>query len=238
LLVALASVAAQGEKDDLPNKAGWNVEADVAETFRGPFNTKKGIPFRDTYFFPPIPSRYVAVTPPKTRDTYQVYDLVTMKEVGRPVVIANRFSNSVHPALSPDGKYLAARVKQGKSSFVEIWSVQTGQSVRKLDPEKDDEVKPKYVALPGKDRLWVAKHKSEFPKYTVRTTFEVRDVKTGKEVCKYANPLVPLGKWHTFSGGGRYQFMEQTGGWFLFLVWDTETGKLVGEREFQGRKET
>jgi hypothetical protein len=116
--------------------------------------------------------------------------------------------------------------------------VQTGQSVLKLDPEKDDAVKPKYVDLLGKDRLWIAKHKSESPRYTVRTTFEVRDIKTGKEICKYTNPLVPLGKWHTFSGGGRYQFMEQTGGWFLFLVWDTHTGKLVGEREFQARKDT
>jgi hypothetical protein len=234
-VAALASVALA--QKDLPNKAGWNVEADAAEVLKGPFDTDTGIPvaFQGTFFFPSTPSRYVAVNPPKTKDTYQVYDLVTMKPVGKPVVIDNRFSTFVNPALSPDGKHFAARVKQDNTSAVEVWSVESGKSVLKLDPEKDDDVKPKYVDLLGKGRLWVAKHKSEFPKFTVKTTFEVRDVKTGKEICKYTNPLVPLGKWHTFSGTGRYQFMEQTGGWYLFLVWDTKTGKMVGEREFQAK---
>lgn len=241
LLAAVASavVAQKDRPRELPNKAGWNVEADPMDEIKGPFDTEGGIDiaFQGTYFFPSTPSAFVAVTPPKAKDTYQVYDLRTMKAVGKPVVIADRFSAFVPPALSPDGKHLAARVKSGATSTVEVWSVETGQSVLKLDPEKDDNVKPKYVDLLGGGRLWVAKHRDEFPRFTVRTTFQVRDVKTGKELSKYTNPLVPLGKWHTFSPGRRYQWMEQTGGWFLFLVWDTNTGKMVGEREFQGQKD-
>jgi hypothetical protein len=237
LLLALSCAVAAEEKKNEAHKVDWKVEYDAAETFQGPFETTKSIPVRGTYIFPSTPSRYVVVTAPKSNDTYQVYDLVTMKEVGKPVVINNRFNAFTQPVLAPDGRHLAARVKQGNSSTIEVWSVETGQSVLKLDPEKDDEIKPKYVDLLGKDRLWVARHKSETPNYGVKTTFEVRDIKTGMEVCKYTNPLVPHSKWNTFSGSGRYQFMEQTEGGYMFLVWETQTGKLAGEREFQTKQD-
>jgi hypothetical protein len=237
-LLALLGPRAPGQGNDLPNKAGWHVLPDPGETFKGPFNLGGSIPvgFQGTVLFPSTPSAFVAVTPPKTKDVYQVYDLRTMAAVGKPVAIPNRFSPFTRPALAPDGKHLAARVKDGATSTVEVWSVETGKSVLKLPPEADDNIKPKYVDLLGGDRLWVARHPSEFPRYTVRTTFEVRDINTGREVARFSNPLVPLGKWYTLSAGRRYQFMEQTGGWFLFLVWDLHTGKMVGEREFQDRK--
>ncbi len=236
-LLALLGPPAAGQ-GDLPNKAGWNVQPDPGETFKGPFNTTDSVPvgFMGTYVFPTTPSTFVAVNLPRERDAYQVYDLRTMKAVGKPVTIPNRFSPFTQPVLSPDGKHLAARVKEGATSTVEVWSTETGRSVRKLPPEADDNVKPKYVDLLGRGRLWVAKHRSEFPRYTARTTFQVYDVGSGKEEARFSNPLVPLGKWSTFSPGRRYQWMEQTGGWFLFLVWDLHTGKMVGEREFQPRK--
>jgi hypothetical protein len=233
-------LARPDKPSDLPNKAGWHVHPDPAAPLKGPLHLDRSIPvgFGGAVIFPSTPSVFVAVTPPKTRDTYQVYNLQTMKPVGKPITIANRFSPFVRPALSPDGKHLAARVKKGATSTVAVWSVGTGKSVLELPVEPDDRIKPKYVDLLGKDRLWVAKHPDEHPLYTVRTTFQVRAIPTGKEVAKFTNPLVPDGRWFTFSAGGRYQWMEQTGGWYLLLVWDLQTGKMVGEREFQGRKDT
>jgi WD40 repeat protein len=240
LFAAFFFAATEAAEKDLPNKAGWHVEEDPAPQIKGPFNTTDSIPvaFQGHYIFPSIPSAFVAVTPPKTKDVYQVYDLRTMKPVGKPITLKNRFSVFTRPALSPDGKHLAVRVKQDASSTIEVWSVESGKSVRRLPLETDDRVKPKYFDLLGKDRLQVAKHRDEFPRYTVRTTFQTWNIETGKEVSKFTNPLVPDGRWFTFSGGGRYQWMEQTGGWFLLLVWDMNTGKMVGEREFQGQKDT
>jgi hypothetical protein len=222
---------------DLPNKAGWNVTADPGEKIVGPFNLKGGISCQGNVVFPSTPSAFVAVNPPRTRDVWQVYDLRTMKPVGKPLTINGRFNVFTRPALSPDGKHMAVRLKSAGADTVEVWSVQTGQSVRKIEVDPDPRLKARYVDLLGKGRLWTAKHLGESPLYTARTTFQVWDVGTGKETSRYGNPLVPLGKWHTFSAGRRYQWMEQTGGWFLFLVWDVNTGKMVGEREFQTKKE-
>jgi WD40 repeat protein len=239
ILAALALTPA-GTSSDLPNKAGWHVRPDPAAPLTGPFNLAGSIPvdLLGKVVFPSTPSAFVAVTPPKARNTYRVYNLKTMRPVGTPITITNLFSPFVPPALSPDGKHLAARVKKGATSTVAVWSVATGKSVLELPVEPDDRIKPKYVDLLGKDRLWVAKHPDEHPLYTVRTTFQVRDVKTGREVASFTNPLVPNGRWFTFSAGGRYQWMEQTGGWYLLLVWDLQTGKMVGEREFQPSKDT
>jgi hypothetical protein len=236
-----ALLARDAKELPLPNQAGWHVDPDAVEPLKGPFNLTDSIPvpFMSKVVYPSTPSAFVAVTPPRMKDVYQVYDLRTMKPVGKPVAVANRFSPFVLPALAPDGKHMASRVKVGAAgSTIEVWSVETGKSVRKLEPEADERIKPKYCDLLGKGRLWVAKHSGEFPLYTVRTTFQIWDVETGKEVSKFTNPLVPDGRWFTISGGGRCQWMEQTGGWFLFLVWDMTTGKMVGEREFQNRKDT
>jgi WD40 repeat protein len=246
LLVLLAALSSSGlpaqekKKGDLPHNVGWHLEPDAVAPLKGPFNLTDSIAvaFQGRAIFPSTPSAYVLVTPPRTKDEYQVYDLRTMKAVGKPITIPNRFSAFTHPVLAPDGKHVAVRIKEGGSSTIEVWSVETGKSVRKLEVEADKNIKPKYFDLLGKDRLWVAKHRSEFPLYTVRTTFQVWNIDTGKEVAKFTNPLVPDPRWFTRSAGNRYQWMEQTGGWFLFLVWDLTTGKLVGEREFQPRKGT
>jgi hypothetical protein len=233
------------EKGGDPEKSGWFVRPDPGLAFKGPFNLRFGAPvaFQGTYVFPTTPSPFVAVNPPGTKDVYQVYDLRTMRPVGKPVAIPHRFLPFTQPVLSPDGKYLAARVRVGGAALrldapttIEVWSTATGKSVRKLPAEANNNIKPRYYDLLGKGRLWVAKHPDEHPLHTVRTTFQVYDVASGKEKACFHNPLVPLGKWATFSAGGRYQWMEQTGGWFLFLVWDLNTGKLVGKRELQPKE--
>jgi WD40 repeat protein len=240
LTIAAPCHAQEGVNDKLPNKAGWRVEADPGESFKGPFNVKDSItiPVQGRYVFPSTPGAFVAVSAPKMKNVYQVYDLRTMKPVGVPITITNPYDVFTVPRLAPDGKHLSARVKVGRDSTIEVWSVETGKSVCKLPIEADKEIKPKYNDLLGKGRLWIAKHKSEFPRYTVMTMFQVYDIDTGKEISRFTNPLVPDGKWFTFSAGQRYQWMEQTGGWFLHLVWDMNTGKMIGEREFQGQKDT
>jgi hypothetical protein len=222
----------------LPNQAGWNVAPDPGIDLVGPFNLQGRIAvgFQGAVIFPSTPSAFVAVTPPKTKNLYQVFNLRTMRAVGKPITIAHRSSHFRRPAVAPDGRYLAARVNAGTSSTIEVWSVATGRSVLRLPPEDDEEIKPKYVDLLGGERLWVATHRREAPLYETPTTFRVVDISAARELARFTNPLVPDGRWCTFSAGGRYQFMEQTGGWFLFLVWDMTTGKLVGEREFQPRK--
>jgi hypothetical protein len=239
LLLPLPVLRAQGGSD-LPNKAGWHVEPDAVVPLKGPFNLSGAIPvaFQGKVVFPSTQSAFVAVTPTRAKGVYQVYDLRTMKPVGRPIAVASPFSPFTVPALAPDGGHLAARVKRGTGSAIEVWSVANGKSGYQLDAEPEGDIKAKYCDLLGRGRLWVAKHPGEHPKYTVRTTFEVHDIEAKRLVASFTNPLVPDGRWFTFSAGGRYQWMEQTGGWFLFLVWDLTTGRMVGEREFQGQKET
>src|SRR5579883_3040483 len=163
LLLASGSAGVAAQDGKLPNNAGWNVEADPAAEIKGPFNVQDGIPvgFGGHVVFPTTASAFVAVTPPKTRDTYQVYDLRTMQPVGKPVSLTNKFDPFVRPALAPDGKHLALRVKPagGKDSTIEVWSTETGASVLQLPVEPNTEIKPRYYDLLGKDRLWVGKHK-------------------------------------------------------------------------------
>jgi hypothetical protein len=223
---------------DLPSEVRWNVMPDPGERSGGPINLQGSIVvrFQGEFLFPSTASTFVAATPPKTKNLYQVYNLRTMRPVGKPVIIANRFAGYCKPALAPDGRYVAARVKEGATSTVEVWSVATGQSVLKLRPEDDPEIKPRHVDLLGDDRLWVAAHRAESPDWGEETTFRVWDIRSAKEIVRFTNPLVPHGDWITFSQGRRYQFMEQTDRRFRFLVWDLTTGELVGEREFQPRE--
>ena len=101
-LLAVLAVPAAAQKDPpLPNKAGWHVEPDPVAPLKGPFNLTGFVPvgFQGKYVFPTAPSAFVATNPTRTRDVYQVYDLRTMRPVGKPITIAKPFSPFMMPAL-------------------------------------------------------------------------------------------------------------------------------------------
>jgi len=227
-------------------KAHWEVEPDPGEKLQGPFDTKSSIPIhpRGYHVFPTTPSRFVMANPRSSTDVYQVYDLVTMKEVGKPLTIAKRF-NGQPPMLSPDGKHVCMRMplevidkndRKVRSSTVKVWSVETGEVVFETKPEKDNKLKPKFYDLLGGGRLWLAKTPSDVPLLTARTAYVIIDVESGKEITSFDYELVPQGGFHNFSPGRRYQVMEHTEHGYRFVAWDLSTGKMTGHREFHEHK--
>src|SRR5205085_9739567 len=72
------------------------------------------------------------------------------------------------------------------------------------------------------------------------TVYQVWDANTGKEVTRFEVDLVFHWKWGAISPGGKYLALEKTEtlSGYQLLAFDLETGKRVGEVEFQGKKDT
>jgi WD40 repeat protein len=180
---------------------------------------------------------FVALTPARTQGLVQVYDLRTMKAVGRP--LRGRFDlfGDSPAALSADGSRFAARIKGAARPTVEVWNVATGRSLARLEIDTDPKFVPGAIDFLGGDRLLVVKQEGLHPGTGQKTTYQTWDLKTGKVVSQFDHNLVFHPKWGALSPGRRYLVMEQTGtrtGYHL-LFWDLAAGELAGDLEFQGR---
>jgi hypothetical protein len=193
--------------------------------------------------FPTAPSAFAAVTGSGPRDpgALQVYDLRTLKPVGKP--IQAKFGGLApyeHPVLSADGAYLAARPRaKGAPPTVLVWSVATGQALPPLAVDPDPKMNVGMADFLGPDRLFVMKHEHPFPDPGQKATYQTWDLKAGKLLAEFSYDLVFHGKWGALSPGRRYLVQEETGtltGYHLHF-WELPAGKLVGDVEFQGKQD-
>lgn len=169
---------------------------------------------------PHRPSRFLAVEPWSTHD-YRLYDLSTGDKAGQipgDLDLAMR-----HPAISPDGKYLAGEMKDPRG-VVGVWSFATGMLV-------------KQAALPREFRSsdWLAFCGPE--KLVVVTTSDSRvqglvwDLAADRETARFSTQH-PLGTQDTL--GGEYLALSPGGRYLAVLanlalhVFDLTTGEQVG----------
>jgi hypothetical protein len=137
LLLSLVSVAQTNTKKGgsavpkLPGAAGAApAKADLTDT---PVN----VPAGGELLYAAAPSPYVAVGHNASgKGACQVWDLATKKQFGKP--LATLPPAGISPsgrvfALSRDGKHLAVAVLVGKNPGVSVWSVETGQELKKFE---------------------------------------------------------------------------------------------------------
>jgi hypothetical protein len=229
--------AAPADAKDEP-EPGWEVKPDPApDVVKGPFDTKASIPiaFMGRVVVPTRPSAFVAATRADAKDQLVVYDLRTMKSVGKP--IQGKFDAFHYDglALSPDGAYLAGLVRDKQLPHlpvVEVWSVAEGKSLRTI-PLDEKRMGVGLLDFAGKDQI--VTEKATEPD----VTYQLWDVTTGKELQHFTYTLEFHPKWGAISPGGRYLVMEETdtlSGYHMHW-WDLTTGKDVGTVELQGQKD-
>jgi predicted Zn finger-like uncharacterized protein len=237
-------------REDKPEEhVAWQVQPDpLPQPLKGPFNLTGAIPVTmfGQVILPTAPSSYVAVTAgtPGARDggLLQVYDLHTLKPVGKPIQAGfGGLAAYELPTLSADGAYLAARPKALAmgAPAVTVWAVATGQPLPKLEVDADPKMKVGLADFLGKDRLFTMKHEAAFPDPGQPATYQTWDLKTGKQVSEFTYNLVFHAKWGSLSPGRRYMVQQETGtvtGYHL-LFWELASGKVVGDIEFQGKKD-
>jgi hypothetical protein len=239
LLAALAAAPAADDTVIGP----WQMKPDPpADKIAGPFNLKGSIPvaFMGSVVFPTGPSPYVAVTPGgvKGQTVLQVYDLRTLKPVGQPLQAKFDAFTCWPPVLSPDGAYLAAVPKDRDKAGVEVWTTATGKSTT-IEVDDTPKIKIGLVDFVGKGELFTMKHEHQFPDPSQTATYQVWDVKTGKDVSTFSYNLCFHGKWGGFSPGRKFLLLEETDGarGYHLLSFDIARGKQIGVFEFQGKKE-
>jgi WD40 repeat protein len=208
----------------------------------GPADPNASIPiagFGGQTIFPTRPSDFVALNPPGGKDLapFQMYDLRAMQPVGRPLgANGNAFGPYSRFALSPDGKYFAARAQGNPPTTVEVWSVITGDRLHGLDLG----VKPGFavgaVDFLGKDRLLVTSSNNDFGMFG-DATYQTWDLESGKKVAEFSSDVIFNRKWCALSPGGRYLVQEKRarGGGHDLLFWEPAAGKLAADIEYLGK---
>jgi hypothetical protein len=226
-------------------EAKWEVNPDPGPEFaKGPCNLKTLIDFKGPLVYSTAPSSpYVALAPAKATNVMVVVDLRTMKQYGAPIAGNFNAFNFTNLTLSPDGDYFAARINHDLGAKVPtkiaVWSVATGKQIHLLELDPNHIMKLGLIDFRGKDQLFTMKHEHEFPDPSTKSTYQTWDLKTGRVMSEFSTNHVYAARWAGLSPGRRYMIQEETGtvsGYHL-LVWDLDTGKNVGDIEFQGKKD-
>jgi hypothetical protein len=228
-LVLAAAAAAAGPD--------WQVQPDpLPEAMNGPFDVKTALPAAliGKLCFPSTAGPYVAVPDPaaKGEDSVQVYDLRTMKPVGKPLRGKFLFKTLT---LSAGGDYVAVWGGKPGALSVEVWSVADGKPVRTIELEGDKLTSLEFIDFASKGRL-----------LTVHGTagkhqFKVWDVAAGKADVEFTHDIEFIHrKWVGLTPGRNYVCVQETDdqkGYHLEFF-DLNTGKEAGEIEMQGKKDS
>ncbi|HYT88470.1 MAG TPA: hypothetical protein VEL76_07160 [Gemmataceae bacterium] len=209
-------------KGPAPRKiAFWKVEVDPPPAaVVGPPAPDLNIPLsaQARLIYPGTASIFVAVgTPAKMSYGAKIWDLQNMKDMGK---LGSPFA-LVDEALSPDGKYFAARLVRKDKTIVEVWSVGAeGQKPTRLEVDP----RPAYLALvdfarPG--RVVTAKYGAP------NATFQIWDIGTGLETGRFETSNFVY-KIEAFSPGRRYLAVADKE---KIMVHDLAAAKPAGEIE-------
>lgn len=235
----------KGDKNPEPaqEEVPWNVQPDPVAVERAALNRDGSLPapFMGLTVYSTSPHSAMLAMPPggsKDKSQVQVYDLRQMKPVGKPIRGSFGAFNQKF-ALSPDGAYFATLIPKAERSTIEIWSSSSGKSVRQIEVDADPQMKVSMFDFVWDDHLITLKHKGEFVDFEVPCTYQVWDLKTGKEVSHFTYDLRFIPRWGTFTPGRHYMVMEHTRGKgeFHIVFWDLRTGQQAGDLRFQGRDE-
>jgi WD40 repeat protein len=192
--------------------------------------------------FPLLPSPFVVLSPKppkgiKDKGLVQVYDLRTGKPFGSPFTFIN--GQGDHMALATDGRYLAVRVP-GKDPpyIIDVIDTAAGKSIRRIEAGHGKEWSFP-VAFIGPDRLLTHTHEAHFPDFGEKTEYKVWNVRTGEMVSELTFDLVWGPTSVGLSPGGKYIVFRvaKTGLGNRLIMIELATGKVVGDREFLGKKE-
>src|SRR5262249_18349837 len=132
--------------------------------------------------------------------------------------------------VSPWGDHFAILDNKADPPTVWLKTVTDATIVGSIVPHQGKE-KIEYADFAGPDRLMTCMEADG------KRTWQIWDVKTGKEVLSFDYGLEYADKWMAFSPGRRYWVMQETQiRSYQLLFWDVQTGKLVGKIPMQDGK--
>jgi|GEM_PF-3227851 len=163
----------------LPGAAGAAAaNADLTDT---PVN----VPAGGELLYAAAPSAYAAVGHKADgKGTCQVWDLIAKKQVGKPLAALPAAGTSPSGrvfALSRDGKHLAVSVLVGKNPGVSVWSVESGQELRKFEVNATP-IFLDVMLFAGPGQIVTSKQTNQ------GKLFQVWDVTTGQAVREFKGP--------------------------------------------------
>ena len=200
----------------------WNVQADPPpEDLAWPESTEPvslQAGKADNFLFPTASCRVIALTSPISRDRFcEVWNLARMERIGR---IEKLDQTDTPNALSPDGRFFAARTRDSSTYkyLLGVWSVESGALLHKLTPTTINH--ETMLVFAGTQRLVTlsTKHPTQ--------TVEVWNVNDGRLLQTFQ--ITTDHRWNhslAISPGGRYLVkIDDT-----LKAYDLVEGKLVGE---------
>jgi len=223
--VVIPAINAPAEEPDY-----WNLSGEsLPEQMRGSFTAQPEV-LGEPKLFPSTQSPYVAV---EEENKLRVYDLRTLKPVGKPVAIVIPFihDHNIY-SLSPEGDYIAFGTNNQRGHNIEVWSVTTGQMLRRFAVDGGRWIG--WVDFAAKDRLIVMTQEGQFPLPESRGDYFVYNVQTNQLVTSFRYDLLYHPKWGGLSNSRRYLVLEETNNDGFFLhAWDLTNGKKVAKKVFQ-----
>ncbi|MHC4404414.1 MAG: hypothetical protein ACYTG0_32575 [Planctomycetota bacterium] len=207
----------------------WQAEPDppavTFEYFTGKKLSTPPLPANSQVVFPNTPSPYLLIVGQQGRNVaLGLVDLQTGKDAG---VIQGELERVRVPALSPDGRFVAAATDFWQKT-VNVWSFETKELVYETT-SADDGFKALYFA--GPERLITVRMLHNVVELKVvdpAQGTEVRQLTFPSEGVNSENPLV-------VSPGGRYIAVPSKE---VMFVYEPETGACVGQSKVGGSEKT